>query len=136
MKPVVFTKDNTPQPHSRSYDSTSARGSDHHQVTKHQSGLDKDADAAADRFVTPARPSSRSHSSLHPPASVDKWLNLSSPADAAASLGLGPTQSVPTTPGLSMIIGQDTPRPLLSAGGAAGKKRRTVGAGAVTPSIR
>jgi hypothetical protein len=75
-------------------------------------------------FLTPLRPS-RKGSTLDP--SPAGWMHFSSPADPAASLGLVPTHAVATTPGLSMIIGQDTP---VAAGG---KKRRGEG---VTPSRR
>ena len=75
-------------------------------------------------FDTPVRPS-RSN----PPSSVGQWLQFSSPVDPAASLGLAPTHAVPTTPGLRMIIGQDTPD---GGGMMSGKRRR----GLATPQIR
>lgn len=75
-------------------------------------------------FATPVRPS-RSN----PPSSVGQWLQFSSPVDPAASLGLAPTHAVPTTPGLRMIIGQDTPD---GGGLMSGKRRR----GMATPQIR
>lgn len=71
------------------------------------------------KYETPLRPTRSNH---HPPSSVnmERWLQFSSPVDPAASLGLVPTHAVPTTPGLSMIIGQDTP----AAHGSMGGKRR------------
>jgi hypothetical protein len=61
-------------------------------------------------FQTPLRPS-RTVANGHAPMTGPGmgWMQFSSPADPAASLGLAPTHAVPTTPGLSMIIGQDTP---------------------------
>jgi hypothetical protein len=61
-------------------------------------------------FQTPLRPS-RTVANGHAPMTGPGmgWMQFSSPADPAASLGLAPTHDVPTTPGLSMIIGQDTP---------------------------
>jgi len=72
-------------------------------------------------FQTPLRPS-RTAGSNAPATGGYGWMQFSSPIDPAASLGLAPTHAVPTTPGLSMIIGQDTP---------AGGKR-----GRMTPRIR
>lgn len=72
-------------------------------------------------FQTPLRPS-RTTGGNAPATGGYGWMQFSSPADPAASLGLAPTHAVPTTPGLSMIIGQDTP---------AGGKR-----GRMTPRIR
>jgi hypothetical protein len=80
-------------------------------------------------FQTPLRPS-RSKGSGHPPSSVG-WMQFSSPADPAASLGLVPMHAVPTTPGISMIIGQDTP---VVVGGK--RRRAAVGGGGATPSVR
>jgi len=72
-------------------------------------------------YQTPLRPS-RTAGSNAPATGGYGWMQFSSPVDPAASLGLAPTHAVPTTPGLSMIIGQDTP---------AGGKR-----GRMTPRIR
>ena len=58
-------------------------------------------------FQTPLRPSRTAGNA--PATGGMGWMQFSSPADPAASLGLAPTHAVPTTPGLSMIIGQDTP---------------------------
>jgi len=73
--------------------------------TGHQSTSPKKGD-----FQTPLRPS-RTVANGHAPMTGMGmgWMQFSSPADPAASLGLAPTHAVPTTPGLSMIIGQDTP---------------------------
>lgn len=68
-------------------------------------------------FDTPIRPSR-----TNPPSSVGQWLRFSSPVDPAASLGLVPMHAVPTTPGLRMIIGQDTP--LGPGAGLSGKTRK------------
>lgn len=82
------------------------------------------------KYETPLRPS---RANGGPPSSVgmEKWLQFSSPVDPAASLGLVPMHAVPTTPGLSMIIGQDTPAG--PGASVAGKKRRAVGVGVGAP---
>jgi len=72
-------------------------------------------------YQTPLRPSRTAGSNASATGGYG-WMQFSSPVDPAASLGLAPTHAVPTTPGLSMIIGQDTP---------AGGKR-----GRMTPRIR
>lgn len=119
-----YVNTNTPRPHS--YTSSrlfSGNANDSSLKSTHST-------SNGNRFVTPARPSARSS---HPPESIGKYLKFSSPADPAASLGLVPSHAVPTTPGLSMIIGQDTP---VAGGGTGGAKRRRPAGGAITPKVR
>jgi hypothetical protein len=82
---------------------------------------------ASGNFQTPLRPS-RTAGTGAPTTGGMGWMQFSSPADPAASLGLAPTHAVPTTPGLSMIIGQDTP--------AGGKRNRATPRTGRTPRIR
>jgi hypothetical protein len=85
-------------------------------------------------FQTPLRPSrgtsGGTNNTHNLPASAG-WMHFSSPADPAASLGLVPMHAVPTTPGISMIIGQDSPVAVMAGGG--GKRRRGAG---MTPRVR
>ncbi|WRT67593.1 uncharacterized protein IL334_004565 [Kwoniella shivajii] len=78
-------------------------------------------------FATPIKPSSANSisNSTFPQSVTKEWLQFSSPnnADAAMSLGLVPTHLAPATPGLTGIVGAETPEMTILE--ARAKKRRS-----------